>query len=250
MEHDNHEKLTHFGYQKVSPQEKTSRVRSVFDSVASRYDLMNDVMSMGLHRLWKRCAVNRAQIRPGQAVLDLAGGTGDMTRLFSEALKGSGHLVLADINYSMVHQGRDRLLNNSVTKVDYVIANAEVLPFPDNYFHCVFIGFGLRNVTNKEATLKSINRVLRPGGRLIVLEFSQPNTWLKPLYDVYSFKLVPQLGEWIANDRDSYQYLVESIRMHPDQSALANMLNEAGFYKVQYENLTGGIVALHSGYKV
>lgn len=244
------EKLTDFGYQKVTPQEKTSRVRSVFDSVANRYDIMNDVMSFGLHRLWKRAAVNRAGIREGQNVLDLAGGTGDMTALFSQKLNKTGNLVLADINYSMVQQGRDRLLNEGITQVNYVIADAETLPFPDNYFHCVFIGFGLRNVTHKENALASIHRVLRPGGKLVVLEFSKPNACIKPFYDAYSFKLVPKLGEWVADDRESYQYLVESIRMHPDQSTLAHMMSHAGFHQVNYENLTGGVVALHTGFKV
>jgi demethylmenaquinone methyltransferase/2-methoxy-6-polyprenyl-1,4-benzoquinol methylase len=246
----NKEELTHFGYQKVPAQEKASRVRSVFDSVASKYDVMNDVMSMGMHRLWKRYAVKTAQIRPGQTILDLAGGTGDITRLIADELKGTGKIVLADINYQMLEQGRERLLNQGLAKVEYVLGNAEALPFPDNYFDRVFIGFGLRNVTHKENALKSINRVLRPGGRLIVLEFSRPNTWLQPIYDQYSFKLVPKFGEWITDDRESYQYLVESIRMHPDQPTLAKMLSDAGFFKVQYENLTGGIVALHTGYKV
>jgi len=242
--------FTHFGYQQVATEEKTARVRSVFDSVATRYDLMNDLMSMGMHRLWKRYAVNSAQIRPGQTILDLAGGTGDITRLIANDLNGTGKLILSDINYHMLQQGRERLLNAGLAKIEYVLGDAETLPFPDNYFDRVFIGFGLRNVTHKEKALQSIQRVLRPGGRLLVLEFSRPNIWLQPLYDQYSFKCVPKLGECVTGDRESYQYLVESIRMHPDQTTLATLLTAAGFFKVQYENLTGGIVALHTGYKV
>lgn len=245
-----HEDQTHFGYQTVSVKEKASRVRSVFDSVANKYDVMNDLMSFGLHRLWKRYAVKNAQIRKGQRILDLAGGTGDITRLIADELSGTGHLVLADINYHMLQQGRERLLNQGLVKIDYALGDAETLPFPNNYFDRIFIGFGLRNVTHKEKALKSMHRILRPGGRLIVLEFSAPSVWLRPIYDHYSFKVVPKLGEWITHDKDSYQYLVESIRMHPNQPALAEMLKEAGFFKVQYENLTGGIVAIHSGYKV
>ena len=238
-----------FGYQKVSSTEKTARVRGVFDSVATRYDIMNDVMSLGLHRGWKRYAVHSADIKPGQTVLDLAGGTGDITALIAKQLGKTGRLVLADINHSMVIQGRDRLLNKGICQVDYAIGNAEQLPFPDNYFHRVFIGFGLRNVTHKERALQEIFRVLRPGGRLLILEFSRPNVLIQPLYDAYSFKLVPKLGKMITGDSDSYQYLVESIRMHPDQPKLAAMLTDCGFYKVNYENLCAGIVALHSGYK-
>ncbi|MFI4955430.1 MAG: class I SAM-dependent methyltransferase [Gammaproteobacteria bacterium] len=241
---------THFGYEKVTAEEKTSRVRDVFDSVASRYDIMNDLMSLGLHRGWKRYAVQSAQIEPGQAVLDLAGGTGDITALIAKQLGKSGHLVLADINHNMVIQGRERLLNQGICRVDFAIANAEQLPFPDNYFHRVTIGFGLRNVTHKELALQEILRTLRPGGRLLVLEFSRPNALLQPLYDTYSFKLLPQIGQWITGDRESYQYLVESIRMHPDQPHLAAMLSDCGFYKVNYENLCGGVVAMHTGYKI
>ena len=250
MTSDPNAKKTDFGYQQVTPEEKTSRVREVFDSVASRYDIMNDLMSLGLHRGWKRYAVQSAQIEPGQAILDLAGGTGDITALMAKRLGKSGHLVLADINYNMVLQGRDRLLNQGLCQVDFTIANAEQLPFPDNYFHRVMIGFGLRNVTQKERALQEIFRTLRPGGRLFVLEFSRPHAILQPLYNAYSFKLLPQIGQWITGDRESYQYLVESIRMHPDQPHLAALLNDCGFYKVNYENLCGGIVALHSGYKI
>lgn len=241
---------THFGYQQVSPQEKTAKVRGVFNSVASRYDIMNDLMSLGMHRFWKRHAVQSAQIQPGQAVLDLAGGTGDISKLIAKQLGKTGHLVLADINEQMVIHGRDHLLNEGISRVDYVIGNAEQLPFPDNYFHRVFIGFGLRNVTNKEQALQNILRVLRPGGRLLVLEFSRPHALLQPFYDTYSFKLIPQIGQWITGDRESYQYLVESIRMHPDQPHLAEMMRNCGFYKVDYENLSGGVVAIHTGYKV
>lgn len=240
---------TDFGYQKVTAAEKTTRVRGVFDSVANRYDIMNDLMSLGMHRGWKRYAVNTAQIHPGQTVLDLAGGTGDITALIAKQLGKTGRLMLADINYNMVMRGRDRLLNQGFCQVDFTIANAEQLPFPANSFHRVFIGFGLRNVTHKELALQEIFRVLRPGGRLLILEFSKPHALFQPFYDTYSFKLLPKLGGWITGDSQSYQYLVESIRMHPDQPQLANMLNTCGYYKVSYENLCGGIVALHTGYK-
>jgi demethylmenaquinone methyltransferase/2-methoxy-6-polyprenyl-1,4-benzoquinol methylase len=246
---DPNQQQTHFGYEQVTPEEKNERVRGVFDSVANRYDIMNDLMSLGLHRGWKRYAVQSAQIQPGQAILDLAGGTGDITALMAKQLGKTGHLVLADINHNMVVQGRERLLNKGLCRIDYAIANAEQLPFPDNYFHRVTIGFGLRNVTHKELALQEIFRTLRPGGRLLVLEFSKPNSLLQPFYDAYSFKLVPKIGQWITGDRDSYQYLVESIRMHPDQPHLASMLSDCGFYKVNYENLSGGVVALHTGYK-
>lgn len=248
-QHKKEDDVTHFGYQQVPTQEKTSRVRGVFDSVAQRYDVMNDLMSMGLHRGWKRYVVQKAHIQAGQNVLDLAGGTGDITALISKQLGPNGHLVLADINESMVIQGRERLLNEGIANVDFVIGDAEKLPFPDNYFHRVIMGFGLRNVTRKEQALENIFRVLRPGGQLLVLEFSKPPSWLQPIYDTYSFKLIPQIGQWITGDRESYQYFVESIRMHPDQPALAAMLTERGFFKVDYENLCGGIVAIHSGYK-
>lgn len=246
---NDHDDLTHFGYQKVTPKEKTSLVRGVFDSVAGRYDIMNDVMSLGLHRLWKRHVVQKANIQPGQAVLDLAGGTGDISAMVAKKLGRTGHLVLADINEKMIVQGRDRLLNEGHPQVEYVVGNAETLPFPDNYFHRIFIGFGLRNVTNKEKALESMYRVLRPGGQLLILEFSQPQAWIKPCYDAYSFKLLPQIGKWVTGDRDSYQYMVESVRMHPNQTQLAEMLGTAGFFKVDYENLFGGVIAIHSGYK-
>jgi demethylmenaquinone methyltransferase / 2-methoxy-6-polyprenyl-1,4-benzoquinol methylase len=243
------EKKTHFGYQTVSPEEKTSRVREVFNSVANRYDLMNDLMSAGLHRVWKRHVVKSAQIRAGQHILDLAGGTGDLSALINKELGQTGQLVLADINEHMVIEGRDRLLNEGLSRIQFTIANAEQLPFPDHYFHRVFISFGLRNVTHKNIALDEIFRVLRPGGQLLVLEFSRPHPVLQPFYDAYSFKLLPKVGKWITGDEASYQYLVESIRMHPHQEQLSNLLRSSGFYKVNYENLNGGIVAIHTGYK-
>jgi len=242
---------THFGYETVDIQEKAGRVAEVFHSVANKYDVMNDVMSMGIHRLWKRHTLAMSGVRAGQRVLDLAGGTGDLASRFAEMVGPEGEVVLADINESMLKVGRDRLLNQGLAgNLRYAQVNAECLPFPDNHFDCITIAFGLRNVTDKDAALRSMYRVLKPGGRLLVLEFSKPvNAGLNAVYDVYSFKLLPFMGKLIANDPDSYRYLAESIRMHPDQETLKEMMLAAGFDEASYENLTGGIVALHKGIK-
>lgn len=242
---------THFGYQSVQKDEKADLVRDVFDSVASRYDIMNDLMSAGLHRLWKRFTIDQAALRPGNVVLDLAGGTGDLARGFAAKVGKDGHVVLADINAAMLRQGRARLIdagvagNLSITQVD-----AEHLPFTDSSFDCISIAFGLRNVTNQDAALRSMYRTLKPGGKAMILEFSEPNKAIKPAYDLYSFKVLPALGKLIAKDADSYQYLAESIRMHPDQETLKAMMEEAGFERCRYHNLAAGIVALHIGYRV
>jgi len=243
---------THFGYQQVPLEEKARRVAGVFDSVAERYDLMNDVMSMGIHRLWKRAVLEMSGVRRGQRVLDLAGGTGDLAARFSRMVGPEGEVVLADINAAMVQRGRSRLVDRGLAgNIRYVQANAEALAFPDNTFDCITMAFGLRNVTDKDAALASMYRVLRPGGRLLVLEFSRPVTpGLKPLYDLYSFKMLPLMGRWIAGDEASYRYLAESIRMHPDQQTLKTMMEQAGFERCDYYNMTGGIVALHRGYKL
>jgi demethylmenaquinone methyltransferase/2-methoxy-6-polyprenyl-1,4-benzoquinol methylase len=242
-------KTVDFGYQKVSPTEKTARVRGVFDSVAGNYDLMNDLMSGGLHRLWKRFALAQTGLRPGQRALDVASGTGDLGAGLARQVGREGLAVLTDINAGMLSRGRDRLIDRGfATNVEFVIANAECLPFPDRSFDCVTIGFGLRNVTDKAAALASMRRVLRPGGRLLVLEFSKPTLeFLKPAYDAYSFNILPRLGDLVAGDGASYRYLAESIRMHPDQEALASMFRDAGFDEVRWNNLAGGIVALHVG---
>lgn len=242
---------THFGFKTVGKQEKVGLVANVFHSVAAKYDIMNDVMSLGIHRIWKRFTIDCSGVRSGQRVLDLAGGTGDLTAKFSRIVGDKGQVILADINNSMLNVGRDKLRDMGVVgNVSYVQANAEELPFPDDYFDCITIAFGLRNVTDKDKALHSMYRVLKPGGRLLVLEFSKPI--LDPLskvYDAYSFYLLPKIGEIIANDSDSYRYLAESIRMHPDQDTLQGMMEAAGFEHTNYFNLTGGIVALHRGYK-
>jgi demethylmenaquinone methyltransferase/2-methoxy-6-polyprenyl-1,4-benzoquinol methylase len=246
------QEATDFGFQRVSPTEKTRRVGEVFSSVAVNYDLMNDLMSLGAHRLWKRQAAHIAQVRPGSRILDLAGGTGDMTALFMDKLGGSGEVVVADINESMLIEGRSRLIDSGrVTGISYVRANAETLPFRDNSFDCICMAFGLRNVTRKDRALASIRAKLKYGGSVIILEFSRVAApVLKEIYDLYSFKLIPMLGELVAGDRDSYQYLVESIRKHPDQEGLKNMMLDAGFRRVSYYNLSGGVVAIHKGYKL
>jgi demethylmenaquinone methyltransferase/2-methoxy-6-polyprenyl-1,4-benzoquinol methylase len=240
-----------FGYQQVPRQEKASRVRGVFDSVATRYDLMNDLMSAGMHRLWKRFALSQTGLRPGQRALDVAGGTGDLAAGLARQVGPTGQVILSDINAAMLARGRDRLIDAGLPlQVDYVLANAERLPFKDASVDCVTIGFGLRNVTDKAAALRSMWRVLRPGGQLLVLEFSQPRApGLKPLYDAYSFQVLPLLGKVIANDAASYRYLAESIRMHPDQDTLLGMMRDAGFDGCRYHNLSGGIVALHRGWR-
>jgi demethylmenaquinone methyltransferase/2-methoxy-6-polyprenyl-1,4-benzoquinol methylase len=242
---------THFGFRDVAVDEKAKLVREVFDSVAGKYDLMNDLMSLGIHRFWKRIAVQLSNVRPGEQVLDLAGGTGDMTALFQKRVGPTGHVVLSDINAAMLAKGRDRLLDEGVIgNVDYAQIDAEKLPFEDNLFDCVCIAFGLRNVTHKEAALRSIHRVLKPGGRAIILEFSEvQGDLLKKGYDLYSFKLLPALGKLIANDADSYRYLAESIRKHPNQEKLKTMMIESGFERCEYFNLTHGVVAVHRGYK-
>ncbi len=278
------EKNTHFGFQTVSEAEKARKVGAVFDSVAPNYDLMNDVMSVGIHRYWKHFAAQLSGVRGDSRVLDLAGGTGDMAsrlaarigavapgvldrcsrRDSTSSIPGvvppatlvhpctsQGQLVVADINHAMLSVGRDRLVNEgAVGNILYVQADAEHLPFPDDYFDCITIAFGLRNVTHKDAALAAMYRVLKPGGRMLILEFSQPRaTGLQSLYDWYSFNILPRLGKWIAQDEASYRYLAESIRMHPDQDTLKTMMGAAGFERCDYLNLSGGIVALHRGYK-
>lgn len=245
------DKTTHFGFKEVAENDKARMVRSVFDSVASKYDLMNDLMSLGIHRLWKRTALQLSHVRYGERVLDLAGGTGDMTALFRQRVGAKGLVVLSDINAEMLGKGRDRLIDEGVTEgVCCAQIDAEKLPFPDDTFDCVSIAFGLRNVTHKEVALKAMQRVLKPGGRLIVLEFSEVQTDLaRKTYDFYSFKLLPLMGRYVANDEDSYRYLAESIRMHPNQEALKTLMSEAGFSRCEYFNLTLGVVAIHRGYK-
>lgn len=248
---DKSKETTHFGYRTVETEQKVDMVANVFHSVAAKYDVMNDVMSLGIHRLWKRFTINCSGVRRGQRVLDLAGGTGDLTAKFSRLVGETGEVVLADINDSMLKMGREKLRNIGIIgNVSYVQANAEALPFPDNSFDCITIAFGLRNVTDKDKALRSMYRVLKPGGRLLVLEFSKPV--LEPLnkvYDAYSFHILPRMGQMIAGDAESYRYLAESIRMHPDQETLKAMMEAAGFENTTYYNLTGGIVALHRGYK-
>lgn len=242
---------THFGYQQVPITEKVKRVAAVFSSVAGKYDLMNDLMSLGVHRLWKRFVIDLAGVQPGERVLDVAGGTGDLTAAFAKAVGPKGLVVLSDINAAMLGQGRARLTDRGIVGVPLAQANAEKLPFADASFDCITIGFGLRNVTDKDAALRSMARCLKPGGRLLVLEFSKPlNGGLAKLYDQYSFKLLPVLGRVVANDEASYRYLAESIRMHPDQQTLKGMMENAGLSRVQVYNLTGGIVAVHRGYKL
>lgn len=247
----NKDPQTHFGYQSIPSALKTERVASVFRSVASRYDLMNDLMSMGLHRLWKRVAIAQCQIRPSDWILDLAGGTGDLSAGLAKKLDKTGKVVLADINEAMLEQGRVRLLNQGISAAVCLIqANAEYIPCANNTFDRIIMAFGLRNVTHKEQALREMARVLKPGGKMVILEFSEVTTpWLKALYDRYSFSVLPTLGKWILNDPDSYRYLAESIRMHPHQALLKSMMLDAGFEKVEYQNLHSGIVALHSGYK-
>ena len=237
---------THFGYENVPVDEKAKRVRGVFDSVAGKYDLMNDLMSAGLHRLWKRFAVNATGLREGARVLDLAGGTGDLARLFAKAAGASGRVVLTDINHAMLAEGRDKLIDTE-TPLPVAQCDAEALPFPDRSFDVVSIGFGLRNVTHKENALAEMRRILVPGGVALVLEFSKVAAPLAPAYDWYSFNVLPKLGRLVAGDEASYRYLAESIRMHPDQETLKAMMERAGFDAVEYHNLTAGVVALHVG---
>ncbi len=242
---------THFGYETVTLSEKAGRVKGVFDSVASRYDIMNDLMSGGLHRMWKRFTVEQAGVRRGQNVLDLAGGTGDLARIFARQVGARGHVVLADINAMMLQEGRSHLIDAGVAgNLSIAQLDAEKLPFASGSFDCVTIAFGLRNVTNKESALASMQRVLKPGGKILILEFSKPAEAIKPAYDFYSFKVIPLLGKLIANDESSYQYLAESIRMHPNQDELLQMMEQSGLERCRYHNLAGGIVALHIGYRL
>jgi len=242
---------THFGYETVNTAEKQGRVRDVFDSVASNYDLMNDLMSLGSHRLWKAFTLARTGLRPGDAALDVAGGTGDLTAGMARQVGAQGRVIHTDINMAMLAEGRDRLLDKGLSaNIRSLQVNAEKLPFTDGSMNCVTIAFGLRNVTDKQAALNEMARVLKPGGRLLVLEFSKPVLkWLEPLYDAYSFRVLPALGKLVAGDAHSYKYLAESIRMHPDQETLANMMRAAGLEDCRYHNLSGGIVALHIGYR-
>jgi demethylmenaquinone methyltransferase/2-methoxy-6-polyprenyl-1,4-benzoquinol methylase len=239
---------THFGFETVDEREKARRVRGVFDSVAPRYDLMNDLMSLGLHRAWKAYTVMCADLRPGQRVLDIAGGTGDLARAFAPKVGASGLVVHTDINEAMLRTGRDRLLDKGMV-LPTTICDAEKLPFPDASFDLVSVAFGLRNMTHKDAALAEMARVLKPGGRLMVLEFSMVAAPLQKVYDWYSFQVLPRLGQFVAGDADSYRYLAESIRMHPDQATLKAMMKSAGFGHVDVHNLTGGVVALHVGIK-
>ncbi|MFN2287464.1 MAG: bifunctional demethylmenaquinone methyltransferase/2-methoxy-6-polyprenyl-1,4-benzoquinol methylase UbiE [Chromatocurvus sp.] len=242
---------THFGYREVDRDAKAGMVGDVFDSVAARYDLMNDLMSAGIHRLWKRFTIELSGVRSGNSVLDIAGGTGDLAAKFSQLVGDSGRVVLADINASMLRVGRDKLLDTGVqTNLEFVQADAQYLPFPDNSFDCITIAFGLRNVTDKGLALRAMLRVLKPGGRLLVLEFSKPtNPLLGKAYDAYSFSVLPLMGRLVARDADSYKYLAESIRMHPDQETLRGMMEEAGFSRCEFHNMTGGVVAVHRGIK-
>ncbi len=244
------DQTTHFGYQQVPVGQKAERVANVFHSVAQKYDLMNDLMSMGVHRLWKRITIELTGVQAGQSVLDLAGGTGDLSLALAKRVGPTGKVVLSDINESMLEVGRDRLLDKGMTHVEVVQADAQYLPFEDNSFDCVTMAFGLRNVTDKDKALREIQRVLKPGGKLLVLEFSKPtNALLGKAYDLYSFTALPFMGKLVTGDSDSYRYLAESIRMHPDQETLKAMMVDAGFEQVKYYNMTGGIVALHRGIK-
>ncbi|AVT56898.1 MULTISPECIES: bifunctional demethylmenaquinone methyltransferase/2-methoxy-6-polyprenyl-1,4-benzoquinol methylase UbiE [Pectobacterium] len=245
------EKTADFGFRTVARDEKEVMVAEVFHSVAAKYDLMNDLMSFGIHRVWKRFTIECSGVRRNQRVLDLAGGTGDLTAKFSRMVGEGGEVILADINASMLKVGREKLRNKGIIdNINYVQANAEALPFPDDFFDCITISFGLRNVTDKNKALRSMYRVLKPGGRLLVLEFSKPIIkQLSTVYDAYSFHILPRIGEAVASDAGSYRYLAESIRMHPDQETLKGMMVDAGFDSVNYFNLTGGIVALHRGFK-
>ena len=245
-------KTTDFGYEQVAVEEKVKRVGEVFHSVAQRYDLMNDLMSLGIHRMWKRFTVETAAARPGWRILDLAGGTGDLAARFARIVGNTGEVVLCDINASMLQVGRSRLIDEGlIGNIRYVQGNAECLPYPDNHFDLITIAFGLRNVTDKNAALASMLRVLKPGGKLLVLEFSHPTSaGFQKLYDFYSFKALPFMGRVVANDAESYRYLAESIRMHPNQETLKGMMEATGFERCDYFNLTGGIVALHRGYKL
>ncbi|BEV72037.1 MULTISPECIES: bifunctional demethylmenaquinone methyltransferase/2-methoxy-6-polyprenyl-1,4-benzoquinol methylase UbiE [unclassified Paludibacterium] len=242
------DKTTHFGFKTVAESDKAQKVAEVFHSVAQKYDVMNDLMSGGMHRIWKHFTLTTSGVRRGDRVLDIAGGTGDLARGWAERVGKEGEVWLTDINSSMLTVGRDRLLDAGMV-LPVALADAEKLPFPDHYFDCVSVAFGLRNMTHKDLALAEMCRVLKPGGKLLVLEFSKVWKPLSPLYDLYSFKALPLMGKLVANDADSYRYLAESIRMHPDQDTLRQMMLDAGFGKVDYHNMTGGVVALHKGYK-
>lgn len=245
----NEKKSTHFGFQTVDETEKARKVGAVFHSVANKYDLMNDAMSAGMHRSWKRFAVAISGVKSGDKVLDIAGGSGDLSKRFAQKVAPHGQVILTDINASMLNVGRDRMLDAGLN-IPVLQCDAEKLPFPDNYFDCVIVAFGLRNMTHKETALCEMQRVLKSGGRLLVLEFSKVWQPLEKIYSAYSFKLLPLMGKLLANDADSYQYLAESIRMHPDQETLKKMMLDAGLSRVDYYNLTAGVVALHKGYKI
>ncbi len=250
-DHKESQDNTDFGFEQVKIDEKQAKVADVFHSVASKYDIMNDLMSGGIHRIWKRLTIEQSGVRRGNTVLDIAGGTGDLTMRFSRLVGPEGKVVLADINDSMLKVGRDRLMDRGITgNVEFVQANAEALPFPDNTFDCITIAFGLRNVTFKDKALASMARVLKPGGKVMVLEFSKTNNpLLTKAYDLYSFNLLPKIGKLITGDEDSYRYLAESIRMHPDQKTLKGMMEDAGLTQCKFQNMTGGVVALHTGIK-
>ena len=240
-----------FGYERVTEEEKTEKVGAVFDSVSQKYDLMNDLMSLGLHRFWKRFAMMHTGLTEGMSALDVAGGTGDLASSLCQQVGKKGTVVLTDINFNMLINGRSKLLDQGkLNQINLIQSNAESLPLVNDSFDCITIGFGLRNITNKEKALASIMQVIKPGGRLLILEFSKPNELISPFYDFYSFNVLPKLGDWVVNDADSYQYLAESIRMHPDQKKLKAMMETIGFSNCEYFNLTGGIVALHIGYKI
>ena len=240
-----------FGYERVTEEEKTEKVGAVFDSVSHKYDLMNDLMSLGLHRFWKRFAMMHTGLTEGMSALDVAGGTGDLASSLCQQVGKIGTVVLTDINFNMLINGRSKLLDQGkLNQINLIQSNAESLPFVNDSFDCITIGFGLRNITNKEKALTSIMQVIKPGGRLLILEFSKPNELISPFYDFYSFNVLPKLGDWVVNDADSYQYLAESIRMHPDQKKLKAIMETVGFSNCEYFNLTGGIVALHIGYKI
>ncbi|WP_372740513.1 bifunctional demethylmenaquinone methyltransferase/2-methoxy-6-polyprenyl-1,4-benzoquinol methylase UbiE [Neptunomonas sp.] len=251
MSEQNKKSTTDFGFREVPVEEKVKKVADVFHSVAGKYDLMNDLMSGGVHRLWKKLTIEQSGARRGHTILDIAGGTGDLTMRFSRIVGPTGKVVLADINDSMLKVGRDRLMDRGVAgNVEFVQANAECLPFPDNTFDIITIAFGLRNVTDKDAAIRSMTRVLKPGGKVMVLEFSKTdNPALTKLYDFYSFNILPKMGQLIAGDSESYKYLAESIRMHPDQETLKSMMQDAGLVNCKYQNMTGGVVALHTGIK-
>ncbi|MBP7392822.1 MAG: bifunctional demethylmenaquinone methyltransferase/2-methoxy-6-polyprenyl-1,4-benzoquinol methylase UbiE [Zoogloea sp.] len=243
------DKTTHFGFQQVAESEKAGKVRSVFSSVAGSYDVMNDLMSLGLHRLWKAFTVQIAGVRKGDKVLDVAGGTADLSLAFAKKVGSTGQVWLTDINHAMLSVGRDRVVDKGLL-LPVAQCDAEKLPFPDNHFDVVTVAFGLRNMTHKDQAITEMRRVLKPGGRLLVLEFSKVWKPLAPAYDFYSFKLLPIMGEKVANDAESYRYLAESIRMHPDQESLKTMMEQAGLARVEYFNMSAGVVALHRGYKV